>query len=174
MVVSMLWIVNTYLYRLSQFQCMEECMYNWSHLWLLSVDIQRLSHMDLRSRDLELYYNNYKSYLHYCESYCHFLAVVLVIKVAIFLWKHSVIAYLVMHVRNVFQSMHNYHRIKLPDIWAVLTWNAHIPGIPMLLVDDMLIKSGELVPVTLTKLIESPALRPTVACKGPVNPLSLL
>ena len=44
----------------------------------------------------------------------------------------------------------------------------------MLVVDDMLIKSGELVPVTLTWFIESPALRPTVAYAGPVNPLVII
>jgi hypothetical protein len=40
----------------------------------------------------------------------------------------------------------------------------------MLLVDAMLIKLGELVPVTVTKFTESPALRPTVAYAGPVSP----
>ena len=41
----------------------------------------------------------------------------------------------------------------------------------MLLVEAILIKSGELVPATVTKFVKSPALRPTVANPGPVNPL---
>ena len=41
----------------------------------------------------------------------------------------------------------------------------------MLLVEAILIKSGELVPITVTKFVESPALRPTVAYAGPVSPL---
>ena len=41
----------------------------------------------------------------------------------------------------------------------------------MLLVEAILIKSGELVPVMVTKFVKSPALRPTVANAGPVNPL---
>ena len=49
------------------------------------------------------------------------------------------------------------------------TWKAHTPGIPALVVEDMLMTSGELEPMTVKKFTMSPELNPIVAGLPP-NP----
>ena len=51
---------------------------------------------------------------------------------------------------------------------ALLTLNAHFPGIPTFEVEDMLITASVLEPVTSAKFtLLSPALKPTVAGSPP-------
>ena len=51
----------------------------------------------------------------------------------------------------------------MADICSYIPLNAHIPGVPMLVVEAMLMIASVLVPVTVSKFIPSPALIPTVA-----------
>lgn len=51
----------------------------------------------------------------------------------------------------------------IPVTVALLTLNAHFPGIPTFDVEDMLITASVLEPVTSAKFTISPALKPTVA-----------
>lgn len=45
----------------------------------------------------------------------------------------------------------------------LLTWKAHTPGVPIFVVEVMLMMLGVFEPSTVTKLTISPALSPTVA-----------